>query len=131
MRIQSAMSRSWGQELHTKILLDVEVEAIDGIGLVAVIEGTWASPRGMVRTERIVQKVGKRNTILGSRDLVVAVIGVINTTNAQKNLDTLALAVRNVLLDDMAFAQKLGLNAILVLISTSPAVTSEVGARVS
>jgi len=89
-------------------MLDVKVETIDsrtGCTIVTV-ERTRAIPALIIRTECLVQKVGKIDALVISGHLVVASSFVVDSTDAQKNLDSALLAVWNALLDSVAFTEE-------------------------
>ena len=122
-----------GVGLHTQVVLNVKIETIDGRSGASIvgIKGTRTSPVLVIGTKGTPQEVGKVDTLLISRHLVVATVLVIDTADAKENLDTTLLAVRDALLDRVALAQEVSSDVVLVLVGSSPAVSGEVGARVT
>ena len=121
-----------GVGLHTQVVLDVKVETINsrsGASIVG-IKGTGTVPVLVIWTKGTPQEVGKVDTLLVSRHLVVATVLVIDTADAKENLDSTLLAVRDALLDRVALAQEVS-SDVFVLVGSSPAVSGEVGARVT
>jgi hypothetical protein len=92
----------------TKFSLNIEIETIDTRVNIAAshIEGTGAFITLLVRSESLVEELGKLNTVLPASDSIVVVTVVVVTTNAEKDLYTTLLAVRNILLDGWAVAKK-------------------------
>lgn len=113
-------------------MLNVDVITVNGNVLsLAEIERSGALPSGLVRTESALDEVGEFHTLGRSRDLVVGSLLVVDTANAEKNLDTTLLAVGDSLLDRLALAQELRLDTLVVGVDTGPTVTGKVGAGIS
>ena len=113
-------------------MLNVEIETVDGHVLsLALVKGTRASPALIVRTESLPQEIGKGLAILDGGDCVVVLVVVVDATNAEKNLDTTRLAVGDILLDVDAVVEQGRLDALLVVVVTSPAVVSEVSSGIT
>lgn len=113
-------------------MLDIDVITVNG-GVLgrAEIERSGSVPSGLVRTESALDEVGEFHSLGGSRDLVVGKLLVVDTTNAEKNLDTTLLAVGDSLLDRLALAQELGLDTLVVGVDTGPTVTGKVGTGIT
>jgi hypothetical protein len=108
--------------LVVKGLLNVKVITVNSNVLrLAQIKGTRAVPRGFVRTESVVEEVGKLHALLGGRDVVVAHDFVVDTADAQQDLDAEGLAVRDVLLDSFALSLQVGLDAVGAVVLDIPA----------
>lgn len=117
--------------LHTELGLNIKVKTIDGGVLVTVIKGTGAVPGRIVRAESSIEELGKVLARLLGSDVVVAVGWVKVTADAEQDLDTTLLAVRNTLLDRAAVDQKVRFNIILSNSTSGPTVAGKVGARVT
>jgi hypothetical protein len=77
--------------------LKVEVEAIDLSGCCGIdVERTRASPGSLLGAESRVEPVGKVCALVHRGHEVVAIISVVMTTNAEKNLDALGSTVGNI-----------------------------------
>lgn len=115
----------------TKISLNIKVETINlSVLRCACIERTRAIPVGIIRTESLVQEVGKVLSIISSGNFVVAGHGVVHATDAEEDLHALVPTVVDVLLHVVAFAEKLRVDIVGVLVGSLPAVAGEVGAWV-
>lgn len=113
-------------------MLDVEIKTVDGHVLSrALVKGTRASPALVVRTESLPQEIGKRLAVLDGGDCVVVRVVIVDTTNAEKNLDTTRLTIGDILLDVDAVVEQGRLDIILVVVVASPAVVSEVGSGIA
>lgn len=87
----------------TKILLDIEVEPIDGVSVrlveVVEVEGPGTCPRGVVWPKGIPHKVGKLLALLYRREGIVGQHVVIHSTDGQQDLRSQRLALWYILLD--------------------------------
>jgi hypothetical protein len=111
-------------------VLNIKVETVDDSVLSrASIKGTRASPWLLEGSKGTPQEVGELYTVLGAADLVVAAQDrVVDTTDAEQNLDALLLAEVDVPLHVKALAQESRRNAILILVGAGAAVSGKVGA---
>lgn len=123
------MFRGVCKRFLTEFLLNVKVETIEN----SVTKGTGTVVVSLRGAKSVVKKLGKLNTVLAAADGVVAVPAWVvapDTTDAEKDLDALGLAVGNILGNRIATLKKARLAAVLV-VPFSTAVGSKVGTGVA